>query len=96
MPTIKIVDRSLNLGIILDKVQVDQFMLELARATQTAVPAAGNDLAGIDADAEITVAEVGQPTQLFELYGRSVLLDLQTKKLMQFYMGLLVLEWLHR
>ncbi|WP_119391063.1 hypothetical protein [Taklimakanibacter lacteus] len=95
MIRIKIADPSTRRGIILDDVQSDMFLKELAR-TQGDIEPAGDHLQRVASDMTIRVVDDAAPVREYLIYGRSVLFDTQDKTMRQFYMGLLLQEWLSR
>lgn len=95
MTRIKLVDSSAGRAVLLDAGQMDMFQKELAHALLTGEPIE-HRLARIAPDVRIEVREDGQLSGEYELYGRAVLVDVREGKMMQLYMGLLLLEWLDR
>lgn len=96
MTDIKVFDQSTRRGIILDKWQVDQFSDELKRAESNFEQVDNSLLGRASSDCDITVFDNGAISKVYKLYGRSLLVDVDAQTMTQFYMGLLVLEWLHR
>jgi hypothetical protein len=92
---VKMSDQSTRRACYFNPDQVMLFQKELARVSPSAVPVESN-LVGVASDAEIVVHEDGQTTGEYELYARAVLVDTRTRQMMQFYMGLLLLEWLDK
>jgi len=96
MPTmIKVLDLSTGQGIILDKAQVLQVEAELTRVLPNMEPVDAL-ITRVASDCDITVAPDGQAATKYKLYGRSVLVNVDADTMTQFYMGLLILEWLRR
>ena len=94
MTKIKVTCRATRRGVVLDANQVFMVENELARVLPYAAPV-DDLLVRVAPDFEMVVAGTGQPVH-YEVYARSVLVDVGKKTMTQFYMGLAVMEWLYK
>lgn len=92
MTTIRLTQPGTGKVVNLDQAKIDLFMAELQR-TARAQSDPTKAPRGIAQDCLISVRS-GTTRRELALYGRTVLRDLGTQRERQFYMGLLVLEWL--
>jgi hypothetical protein len=95
MTNIKVIDKSTLQGIRLDNVQVEMVENELKRILPNFVPV-DVLLNRTAADCDMVITRDGQTPINYQIIGRSVLVDVDAKAMAQFYMGLLILEWLHK
>jgi hypothetical protein len=95
MTKIKVFSPSTRKGILLDQQQVAMVEAELARVLPNMEPIAGH-LSRVAPDYEMSIIPDSQPIKKYEVFGRSVLVDTNAKTMTQFYMGILIMEWLYR
>lgn len=92
MTTIRVVQPATGKKITLNAVQRARFLDELKRTSKyQSTPT--KKYPGIAPDCLIMVKDGGK-MQEYAIYGRSVLRNLKTRRERQFYMGLLITEWL--